>query len=148
MVFFDSMMLNLAADRSDTKLETLLEGDQVQCLLPFSVKQEGLRPESPPQIRAAISRFIYSCDVSLTYEETSDMVSFLRIHRGNAKAKNIDADLTHVWEAAKYGGRYFVTADQRLLGRADEIAAHKSIKVITLENAILFYEVMLQSTVN
>ena len=144
MLFFDSMMLNLAADRGDSRLEALLEGGKVQCLIPFSVREEGSRPESPPQIKVAISRFIYTCDVELNPIEKSDIASFQRLHRGDAEPKNIDADLTHVWEAAKYQGRYFVTADRRLLNRTNEIAAYKSIQVITLDHAISLYEVMAQ----
>jgi len=54
--------------------------------------------------------------------------------KGNAKLENIAADLSHVAEAAKYGG-YFITLDKRLLKRAAVISeVFNSMEVITPEH--------------
>jgi hypothetical protein len=41
--------------------------------------------------------------------------------------------LGHVWEAAKYGGGYFITRDQRLLARTELIAELKRIEIVNPE---------------
>ena len=42
--------------------------------------------------------------------------------RGCAALGKHAADADHIFEALKYGGRYFVTHDKRLLKRKNEIA--------------------------
>ena len=61
-----------------------------------------------------------------------------RIHAtltGNGKFEKYIADATHIFEAQKYGS-YFVTADQRLLKKAEEVATYCSV-IVLLPSAFL-----------
>jgi hypothetical protein len=147
LLFFDPMIVNLAANGQNAEVETVLESEHVQCLLPHSVCTEASRSESPASVRAAVSRFLYTLGVPLTQPERSEMQQFVAAHRGDASPQNIDDDLSHVWETAKYGGRFFVTSDQRLLKRADAILAYKGVMLVTPERAVEMHGVMV-STIN
>jgi hypothetical protein len=145
-LFFDSMIVNLAASGEDPHVETMWESDHVICLLPHSVLREATAANSPADIRlAAISRFLHSCGVGLTSCESADMRAFVQRNRGAAQPKNIDDDLTHVWESAKYASRFFVTLDRRLLNRAEAIYAYKSIRIQTPEQAGSLHAILISS---
>lgn len=104
---------------------------EIQLIIPHSVRTEILRQTTPAAIRAAAQDFIFTIDVGLTPEERIDRDRLLQRARGNAKLKNIAADLSHVAEAAKYGG-YFITMDERLLKRAAVISeVFDNIEVVT-----------------
>jgi hypothetical protein len=145
LLFFDSMVVNFAASGHNVAVETVLESEHVQCLLPHSVCTEASRPESPAGVRAAVSRFLYSLRVSLTQPERADMQRFVAAHRGDTSPQNIDDDLSHVWETAKYGGRFFVTTDRRLLKRADAVFAYKGVMLVTPERAAELHSVMISN---
>ena len=142
-VFFDSMMVNVAAEGSDANIEAMLEGQKVQCLLPYSAREEASRPNCPPAVRNAVSRFLFTLDVGpLTAPERTDARAFFAAQLRNAMPANILSDLFHVWKAAKYGGHFFVSGDRRLLSRADAIHKCKGIWVVSKEEAGALHEVV------
>lgn len=143
-LFFDSMIVNLAASRADADVETLLESSHVQCLLPYSVLAEATRPGVPAPIRSATARFLYTIMAPLTVPERADAAAFLATNQRQSLARNITADLTHVWEAAKYGGRFFITLDRRLTKRADAIYRHKGLWLMTPAEAAALHAAMLE----
>jgi hypothetical protein len=137
------MMVNVAAEGTDPDIEAILEGQKVQCLLPYSVHDEASRPNCPPGVRRAVSRFLYTINTGpLTAPEQADARAFFAAQIRNAKPENILRDLFHVWEAAKYGGDFFITRDTRLLSRADAIHAHKGIWVVSKEEAARLHEAL------
>jgi hypothetical protein len=71
-LFFDSMIVNLAASRADADIETLLESGHVQCQLPYSAATEATRPGVPVPIRVATARFLYTIMAPLTVPERAD----------------------------------------------------------------------------
>jgi hypothetical protein len=147
-LFFDSMVVNFAASGQNVAVETVLESEHVQCLLPHSVCTEASRRESPPSVRAAVSRFLYSLSVPLTQPERADMQKFVAAHRGDTSPQNIDDDLSHVWETAKYGGRFFVTSDRRLLRRTDAVFAYNGVMLVTPERVAELHGVMVSKNDN
>lgn len=53
--------------------------------------------------------------------------------RGKAVEGRHDRDADHIFDAQKYGGRYFITHDTRLLAKQDAIAALvPDFRIITL----------------
>ena len=46
----------------------------------------------------------------------------LRILTGNGNPEKMRNDAEHIFEAHKYGGRYFVTVDKRILKKRNELA--------------------------
>ncbi len=145
-LFFDSMIVNLAASRADADVETLLESSHVQCLLPYSILAEATRSGVPAPIRAATSRFLYTIMAPLTVPERADIGAFLATNRRQSLVRNIAADLSHVWEAAKYGGRFFITQDRRLTKRADAIYRHKGLWLVTPSEAAALHAAMLNAS--
>jgi hypothetical protein len=137
-IFFDSMMVDLVASGIDSRMELLLESEHVQCLLPFSVREEA-----PECLLQGIARFLHTVNMGpLTTPEHDDITRFRTQHQGRALPKNIHRDLSHVWESAKYGARFFVTHDKRLLKRKQAILAHKWIALVTLDEAVTLHNAM------
>ncbi|MGA7562575.1 MAG: type II toxin-antitoxin system VapC family toxin [Desulfobaccales bacterium] len=109
--------------------------NEIQLIIPHSVLTELLRPTTPAGIRAAAQDLIFTIPVGLTVGERKERDRLLQLARGNAKLRNIEHDLLHVAEAAKYGG-YFITLDERLLKRAAVISGVIGVEVVTPERFI------------
>jgi len=123
-VHFDSMIadeISAGEAPSIARIMSLEAQGEIGLVIPQSVRAELLRTTTPPTPRAIASQHIFTLPVTLTAEELEERAAFINAVRGNAAPENIDADLRHVWEAAKYGGRYFITLDKRLLRRAGMI---------------------------
>jgi len=60
--------------------------------------------------------------------------------RGNAAPGKHDADAFHVVEAAKYGGRHFITNDTRILRKKAEISELTGIDVVTPTEFLARYD--------
>ncbi len=54
----------------------------------------------------------------MTQSELDQRALFINSTRGNSKPDNIDTDLSHIVEAAKYHARYFITRDKRLMSKS------------------------------
>jgi hypothetical protein len=67
--------------------------------------------------------------VTLTPGEKSRLTKIHNILTGNGKPQNVADDARHVFEAQKYGS-YFVTTDERLLKRADEIRTECGVDIL------------------
>lgn len=139
-VFFDSMMVNVAAAGDDPDMERMLESELILCTLPLSVVVEAQHPNVPPEIRRGITRFFTTEQVPLNCEEIAGIERFAEKHRGSKKPDKMRADLRHVWEAAKYGVAngprpLFVTRDGPLRKLAEAIYADKRVWVVSLEEA-------------
>jgi predicted nucleic acid-binding protein len=50
--------------------------------------------------------------------------------QGNAESGRHDKDAFHLVESAKYGGRFFITKDRRLLKKAPEVWAVLRLRVV------------------
>jgi predicted nucleic acid-binding protein len=133
-VHLDANIVDHMADGLSPEITEVLElwsAGQLFLIIPNIVLKELLRNTTPPHVKAAAGRYIYTIPVNLTAGEVEDRRRFIEAARGNAEPKNIDPDLMHVWEAEKYGGGYFVTLDNRLLKRSSVIARTKQIEIVT-----------------
>jgi len=125
-----------ALDRSAVvRILQLNEEGDINLIVPQSVRQELLRSATPSVVRSVAFEHIFTMS-PLTSEEQAEQRTFIEALRGDAKPENIDCDLKHVWDAAKHGGRFFLTVDRRLLKRADKIFEHKLICVLTPEDFV------------
>lgn len=64
---------------------------------------------------------LYSKPVKLTASELIRCQWIRVLIKGNAMPGTHDADAFHLVESAKYGGRYFITNDARLIKKASDI---------------------------
>ena len=60
--------------------------------------------------------------------------------RGNAKPGRHDADAIHIVEAAKHGGRYFITNDVRILSKKEDLSVLVGISVVMPTEFLEAYE--------
>ncbi len=93
----------------------------ITVLLPYSVKAEIEHPNTPAEVKRRAEGFSFSIPVELTAEELATHDKIRVLIQGNAKPGQHAKDAFHLVESAKYGGRFFITNDEHLLKRADEI---------------------------
>jgi hypothetical protein len=74
--------------------------------------------------------FLYSMEVTLTAPELATHEKLQILIQGNAKSGRHERDAFHLVESAKYGGRYFITKDRRLLKKAPEIWVALRLRVV------------------
>jgi uncharacterized protein with PIN domain len=72
---------------------------------------------------------IYTIETSLTSDEQSGKAKILRILAGNGKPEKMAKDAEHVFEADKYGS-YFVTTDERILKKREELKDIVSVHIL------------------
>jgi predicted nucleic acid-binding protein len=121
------------ADGQDAAVNELIRlenEEEINLVLAHSVLKEINNPNTPAHVKRAANVFLRTMPVTLTQEEWRSYYGLLEAAIGNAEAKNISADLRHVFEAAKYGG-YFITRDKRLLDRASVIRRAIDTEVVS-----------------
>lgn len=64
---------------------------------------------------------MYTDETELTPELLSRKYEIRILIQGNAKSGKHKGDADHLFELFKFGGGYFVTTDERLLSRSDEL---------------------------
>jgi len=128
---------NNGLDRTDDPAEnaavdTILElaGQAFGLLLPYSVKAEVEHPNTPRDVQRRAAMLLHSLPVQLTEPERATHDRVRALLQGNALPGKHAADAFHLVESAKYGGRYFITNDGRLLDKAPEIWAALQIQVV------------------
>jgi hypothetical protein len=117
-VFLDANAL----DRDETlssRLLDLAESEKIKLQIPKRVLNEIRSIRTPERTRAAMLDQIFTEPVALTFDEEAKLDSARRLFRGDALSDKHDADADHVFEADKYGARYFITHDNRILKNQD-----------------------------
>ena len=77
-------------------------------------------PNTPDWVKRAAADAIFTLDVQLTVDERARKERILDVLAGNGGRDKMRQDAAHVFEASKYGG-YFITTDERILKRRDEL---------------------------
>jgi hypothetical protein len=98
------------------------EEDPFTLLLPYSVQMEIEHPRTPEDVKRKAQDICYSIEVELTAHERATHDEIGALIQGNAQPGQHHKDAFHLVESDKYGGRYFITKDRRLLKKADEIS--------------------------
>jgi hypothetical protein len=140
--FIDANVLDRgSADYDDTvdRLLTLAEQGKMTLLLPYSVKAEIEHPHTPAEVKSRAAGLQYSIPVQLTTPELATHDRIRTLIRGNAQSAQHARDAFHLVEAAKYGGRHFITNDRRLLRKDAEIWDALHIRVISPTDFIAEY---------
>ncbi len=73
---------------------------------------------------------IYTIETSLNLDEVARRNQIHAVLTGSGKPEKYAADAAHVFEAGKYVG-YFITADQRILGKREELRRLSGATIFT-----------------
>jgi hypothetical protein len=95
----------------------------------YSVDAEIRHSHTPAYVKRRAANLIYTEQVELTDPERETHEKVRALIQGNSKPGQHDRDAFHLVESAKYG-RHFLTNDQRLLKKANEIWELLQLKVL------------------
>jgi len=109
-------------------------------LIPYSVKVEIEHKNTPSHVKERARQFVYTESVGLTQDEQELHEQTRTLMRGNAKPGKHDADAIHIVEAAKHGGRYFITNDGRILSKKEDLSMLVGISVVMPTEFLEAYE--------
>lgn len=109
------------AHSSAMEIRALIECDEVSGLLSHSNQKEVDHPNTPAEVKAAAGAMIFTVKVEETSQERARKGAILDVLAGEGNKEKYRADADHVFQAGKYGG-YFITTDNRILGRREELA--------------------------
>jgi len=114
-VLFDANAFDRLADGNEVDRLLALQADgKINLIAPQGVRREVQHPNTPKAIRDVVSLQIFALPTELNSEERQELARIRAILQGNAASDKHAADAQHVFEAAKYGGGYFVTHDRRI----------------------------------
>jgi hypothetical protein len=131
--FLDCNALDRTEEIEDAAMDEIPElheqPDTFTLLLPYSVKAEIEHPSAAAEEKRKAAGFVYSMEATLTPPELATHEKVRILIQGNAKSGRHDKDAFHLVESAKYGGRFFITKDRRLLKKASEVWAILRLRV-------------------
>jgi hypothetical protein len=116
-------------DQAATELFRLHQTKGLGIRLAHSNQKEIDHPNTPSWVKKKAAGLVYTNKVPLRPDERSRLRKIHVVLTGNGKPENVEDDARHIFEAQKYGP-YFVTTDERLLRRADEIRAECGVEIL------------------
>lgn len=117
-------------DEAARQIRKLGDEGVVSVLLAHSNQKEIDHPNTPADVKREARAMIYTLPTGLTPEERQRKSAIHAILTGNGKPEKYEADACHVFEAGKYGG-YFITTDQRILNKRDELRTVCAATILT-----------------
>ena len=115
-----------------SELLDLKEKGLIIIIIPHGVNQELSR--APQQIAKLRTDHIFTISQSLNDEEENKKLEIRKLLFNNKQIlkQNEINDIDHIFEAQKYGSRYFVTVDTKhILSKASQLEGRIKIKVVT-----------------
>lgn len=116
-------------DQASLSLFKLSEEGELILNIAHSTQKEVEHPNTPGWVKREANKLIYTIETSLTSNEQSGKAKILRILAGNGKPEKMAKDAEHVFEADKYGA-YFVTTDERILKKREELKDIVSVHIL------------------
>lgn len=144
-IHLDANALDRTGGARDALVERVLalrESEEINFVVPESVRAEVNDPRTPTNVQNVVLPEIYSLTVSRTPDEQVIFGQIRAILMGNAKPGKHDADANHLFEASKYGGGYFITHDRRMLKKRDDLRSliGPALAIVTLEEFLKVYD--------
>jgi hypothetical protein len=144
-IFLDANALDRDGSTRDKlvdRLEELQETEEISISIPGSVRTETNHPHTPASVSGAMSQQISTLPVTRTSGEQTELDQIRLVLRGNALSGKHNADGEHLFEASKYGGRYFITHDRRVLNNRHKLEKLLSpgLAIVTLEEFLAIYD--------
>jgi len=124
-IFLDSCAFDPKSEPEAGASLEIFEGsrnDRIGALtIAHSTLKEVEHPNTPDWVKRESLTMIRSLDVDLTTQERKNQEQILDVLAGNGGRDKMRQDATNVCEASKYGA-YFITTDERVLKRREELA--------------------------
>lgn len=116
-------------DQASLCLFELSEKGELILNIAHSTQKEVEHPNTPGWVKREANKLIYTIETSLTPDEQNRKTKILKILAGKGKPEKIIKDSEHVFEADKYGS-YFVTTDDRILKKREELKDVVSVHIL------------------
>jgi hypothetical protein len=107
-------------DEASKKIFQLYDNNEINLLIAHSTMKEIDHPNTPDWVKNQALIQIFTINTALTKSEETRKNKIASILRGNSKTDKHQQDADHIFEASKYGGRYFVTTDKRILNKKNK----------------------------
>jgi len=141
-VVFDANAFDQQPDQVK-RLLALKAANKIGLIAPGGVRKEIQHPNTPAVVREIVLEQIYSLPVEPNDAERRQFTRIHAILQGNAAPGKHAADARHVFEAAKYGGDYFITHDRRInqtKRRELQVVLPPSLRIVTLIEFLAIYD--------
>lgn len=115
--------------RASLEIFRLSEKTDLIIEIAHSTQKEIEHPNTPKWVKDKAKELNYTIPVQLTPNEKAALRKIERILAGNGKVENIAQDARHVFEAHKYGS-YFITTDDRILHRANDLRQLAGVEIV------------------
>lgn len=139
----DNNALEHSAPEQVVRLLQLKEDGRINLIVPKGVRLEAMDPNTPEEVSRTLAAQIFTLEVERSEDEERELALLKATLQGNAKAGKHSADGEHLFEAAKYGGGYFITHDTRMLHQkrvALEAILPPSLWIVTLDEFLDIYD--------
>jgi hypothetical protein len=107
-------------DQAACEIRALGQAGVITLLFAHSIQKEIDHPNTPEDVKREARAMNYTLETALTPDEVRCKSAVHAILTGNGNPEKYKDDAAHVFEAGKYVG-YFVTTDQRILNKRDEL---------------------------
>lgn len=108
-------------DKASEKIIRYADEGCINAIIAHSARKEIEHPNTPNWVKTHAQRRIFTRPTPLTQGEFQRKKQILGVLTGNGSPDKHIQDATHIFEASKYGGLYFVTTDKRILNGAIQI---------------------------
>jgi predicted nucleic acid-binding protein len=132
---------NNARNELVERFETMSTANELIVVVAGGVRREVQHPNTPDEIKAAVLPQIFNLRPVPIAEQQVARRHVATILQGNAQPDTHAADASHLSEAAETGCSYFITHDNRMLRKRDELRAAlpPTLQIVTLEE---FFEIL------
>lgn len=113
---------NASNEEPVTRFKKLCAEGKFSVVIPGGVRREVSHTNTPQGVKSAMLPQIYNLQPNLNSSQICMRDKVYAIMTGNSKSGRHDADANHVCEAHETGCGYFITNDQRILGKEAELA--------------------------
>lgn len=134
-------------DARRARLLKLSKDGELSLVIAGGIRDEVLNPKTPAEKQAVIMPKIFNLRPGRNSAQEAARRTVTTILQGNAKPGAHAADASHLSEAAETGCGYFITLDDRILKKRDDLAAvlPPSLQIVTLEEFFAIYDGYLEA---
>ena len=116
---FDSE--DLTEEESSRRLIKNADENSPPIIVAHSVQKEIDHPNTPADVKVLAQAMIFTNDTELSEALRKIREKIRVLMRGNAEIGKHENDADHLFELYKFGGGYFITTDQRILSKSEEL---------------------------